>query len=90
MQVTFNANQESATVDITITPDIIFEADEQFRVELFNPDTAETLGDVNKAIVTIYDDDSEASKFALKLFILSNPEFVVRSYSALCYVSLLL
>ena len=70
MQVMFMANQASATVDITITPDIIFEADEQFRVELFNPDTAEALGDIDKAIVTIYDDDNEASKFQLKLVIL--------------------
>ena len=65
MQVTFTPMQPMATVDIMITTDIIFEADEQFRVELYNPDIAEALGDINKAIVTIYDDDSEASKFAL-------------------------
>ena len=49
-----------------ILTDTIFEADEQFRVELFNPDTAEALGDIQKAIVTIYDDDNEACKFVLK------------------------
>ena len=66
MQVTFAPMQPTAIVNIMISTDTIFEADEQFRVELFNPDTAETLGDIQKAIVTIYDDDNEACKFIPK------------------------
>ena len=57
MMVSFEAGQLTATVTINITPDDLLEADEQFQVYLYDPDTAEALGDLHKAIVTIFDDD---------------------------------
>ncbi len=57
VQVDFIADQETATVDIAIQGDIDIEGHEQFIVYLYDPDTAEALGDLNKAIITIYDND---------------------------------
>ena len=57
VMVEFNAGQLTKTVTIDITPDDLVESDEQFQVYLYDPDTAEALGDLHKAIVTIYDDD---------------------------------
>ncbi|XP_072023313.1 FRAS1-related extracellular matrix protein 3-like [Amphiura filiformis] len=65
MQVGFAADIFMETVTIDITHDLLVEGDEQFQVYLYDPDTAEALGDLHKAIVTIYDDD-DSSTFAFK------------------------
>ncbi|XP_072023585.1 uncharacterized protein [Amphiura filiformis] len=64
-KVDFAIGQPVETVTIDITHDLDVEGDEQFQVYLYDPDTAEALGDLHKAIVTIYDDD-DSSTFAFK------------------------
>ncbi|XP_072017220.1 uncharacterized protein [Amphiura filiformis] len=59
MRVEFDPNQSFEIVEIPINPDLIVEGDEQFQVYLHDPDTAEALGDMQKAIVTIYNDDDD-------------------------------
>ncbi|XP_072051597.1 uncharacterized protein [Amphiura filiformis] len=61
MQVDFDPGQSVETVTIDITHDTLVEGDEQFQVYLYDPDTAEALGDLHKAIVTIYDDDDSST-----------------------------
>ena len=57
-QVDFNPDDSTKDVQITIYPDDLYEADEQFQVFMHDTDTAEALGALNKAIVTILDDDN--------------------------------
>ncbi len=57
MQVDFDVDEFEQTVTIMITHDELVEGDEQFEVFLYDPDTAEALGDMYRATVTIYDDD---------------------------------
>ena len=68
VMVDFNAGQSTGTVTIDITPDDLLESDEQFQVYLYDPDTAEALGDLHKAIVTIYDDDCKLGLLLTVLF----------------------
>ncbi|XP_072023298.1 uncharacterized protein [Amphiura filiformis] len=73
MQVDFAVGQPVATVTIDITHDVFVEGDEQFQVYLYDPDTAEALGDLHKAIVTIYDDD-DSSTYSFRRVVHHVPE----------------
>ena len=51
--------QTHQTISIPITNDMEFEKDENFEIELFDPEGGATIGKVNRTAVTITNDDGK-------------------------------
>ena len=51
--------QTHQTISIPITNDMEFEKDENFEIELFDPEGGAKIGKVNRTAVTITNDDGK-------------------------------
>ncbi|XP_072033190.1 adhesion G-protein coupled receptor V1-like [Amphiura filiformis] len=56
--IDFNSGVSEVNVPISILQDDLVEADEVLYVSLLDPSTGESLGDLHKGTVTIFDDDA--------------------------------
>jgi hypothetical protein len=57
-KIKFEADQVEATVEVNIINDDVYEDNEDFWVELYDPETGEKLvGDDTKTQITVIDDD---------------------------------